>query len=426
MARKHYDDEFRRSAVDLYETTPGATVRSIAEDLGIERGTLRDWLDKFGTGRKTGHDGMATRSPLRRRSAGPADGAPADQTPEQELIRLREQVKHLQIDNTKLTTEREILRKAAKYFGRGDELVSRFQFVADHLDAYPVKWLCDLIEVNRTSFYQWRNAEPARQERAAADAALLEEITKVHDQDNTYGAPRITAELNDGKPAGERVNHKRVERVMRINQIVGYRRRRRVRTTVPEPAAQKYPDLLKRDFAADTPNSVYVGDITYLPLAIPGVEGRAKNLYLATVIDCCSRKVVGWAIADHMRVELVIDALRAAVGDRGCLDGAIFHSDHGSVYTSQAFAGVCAELGITQSMGAVGTSADNSLAESFNAAFKREVLQDRSCWPDETTCRREAFRWLTRYNTRRRHSFCGHVSPNEFERRFSDRIDRAA
>ncbi len=116
MARKHYDDEFRRSAVDLYETTPGATVRSIAEDLGIERGTLRDWLDKFGTGRKTGHDGMATRSPLRRRSAGPADGAPADQTPEQELIRLREQVKHLQIDNTKLTTEREILRKAAKYF----------------------------------------------------------------------------------------------------------------------------------------------------------------------------------------------------------------------------------------------------------------------------------------------------------------------
>ncbi len=304
--------------------------------------------------------------------------------------------------------------------------MSRFQFVADHLDAYPVKWLCDVLDVVRSSFYAWRTSAPARAERAMADAALLQEITLVHTEDKAYGAPRITAEINDGKPAGERVNHKRVERVMRENGIVGYRKRRRIRTTVPEPADRKHPDLVRRDFTATEPNSVYVGDITYLPLAVPGVDGRGKNLYLATVIDCYSRKLVGWAIADHMRVELVIDALQAAERERRSLRGAIFHSDHGSVYTSKDFAYTCTAMGVTQSMGAVGTSADNSLAESFNAAFKREVLQDATRWPDEITCRRQAFRWLTRYNTRRRHSYCDNTSPNAYERHFSDSIGDAA
>jgi len=116
-----------------------------------------------------------------------------------------------------------------------------------------------------------------------------------------------------------------------------------------------------------------------------------------------------------MRTELVEDALKAAAATRGSLAGAIFHSDHGSVYTSKDFARLCAMLGVTQSMGAVGTSADNSLAEAFNATFKREVLQDQNCWPDEATCRRQAFRWLIRYNTRRRHSWCGYRSPIAYE-----------
>ena len=232
----------------------------------------------------------------------------------------------------------------------------------------------------------------------------------VHDEDNTYGAPRITAELNDGVPDGERVNHKRVARVMRTNGIAGYRRRRRVTTTTPDPANQKVPDLLKRDFTATQINTRYVGDITYLPLATGG------NLYLATVIDCCSRRVAGWAIAEHMRTDLVADALKAAAGLRGSLAGAVFHADHGSQYTSKDFAKLCADLGVTQSMGAVGTSADNALAESFNAALKREVLQDRSCWADAASCRREVFRWLARYNTKRRHSRCRHSSPATYER----------
>ncbi len=287
--------------------------------------------------------------------------------------------------------------------------MSRFQFVADNSATFEVKRLCELVEVTRSSFYAWLQAAPSREARAAADAALAERIRAVHDEDATQGAPRITAELNDGAPEGERVNHKRVARVMRREGIRGYVKRRKVRTTIPEPSGQKHPDLLKRDFTADAPNRRYVGDITYLPL----VDG--SNLYLATVIDCYSRRLAGWAIADHMRTELVEDALKAAAATRGSLKGAIFHSDHGSVYCSKAYAKLCKQLGVTQSMGAVGSSADNALAESFNATMKREVLQDAACWPDELTCRRQVFKWLTRYNTKRRHSWCRYTSPIAYE-----------
>jgi transposase InsO family protein len=302
--------------------------------------------------------------------------------------------------------------------------VSRFQFVADHsttsCPGWSVKRLCELVEINRSSYYAWLNAAPARLERAAADAALAERIRVVHDDDKTQGAPRITAELNDGAGADEKVNHKRVARVMREHGIAGYRRRRKVRTTVPEPADQKVPDLLNRDFTAEAPNQRYVGDITYLPLA------DGNNLYLATVIDCYSRRLAGWSIADHLRTELVEAALNAAAATRGSLTGAIFHSDHGSQYTSKDFAALCSRLGVTQSMGAVGTSADNSLAESFNATLKREVLQDENSWPDKATCRRDVFRWVTRYNTRRRHSWCRYHSPNTYETLYPATLPSAA
>ena len=195
---------------------------------------------------------------------------------------------------------------------------------------------------------------PGRAARAAADAQLAERIRTIHEEDRTQGAPRITAELNDGAPPDRRVNHKRVARVMREHAIAGLRLRRRVRTTIPEPADQKVPDLLSRDFTAPAPNQRYVGDITYLPLA------DGSNLYLATVIDCYSRRLAGWAIAEHMRTDLVTDALNAAHGTRGSLAGAIFHSDHGSGIHLQGLRPALRPLGVTQSMGAVGTSADNA------------------------------------------------------------------
>ncbi len=274
--------------------------------------------------------------------------------------------------------------------------MTRFQFVADHRNTFEVKRLCELVQVTRSSFYAWLAAAPARDARTAADTVLAMRIRTIHGQDQAQGVPRITAELNDGADPDARVNHKRVARVMREQGLAGLRLRRRVRTTVPDPADQPVPDLLKREFRADAPNRRYVGDITYLPIA------DGTNLYLATVIDCHSRRLAGWAVAEHMRTDLIVDALRAARDTRGSLAGAIFHSDHGAQYTSQAFAEVCAQLGVVQSMGAVGTSADNALAESFNATLKRETLRGGHAWPDLATCRREVFRWVTRYNTRRR------------------------
>lgn len=302
--------------------------------------------------------------------------------------------------------------------------MNRFQFVQDHKDAYGVKRLCQVIGIAKSSFYAWVAAAPARAARAAADAALAARVRVLQDPvqggDPAYGAPRITADLNEGALPSQRVNHKRVARVMRDHQLAGIRLRRRVKTTVPDQSGRRFPDLIDRDFTTGTPGRRYVGDITYLPIA------DGTNLYLATCIDLGSRKLAGWQIADHMRTELVADALNAAARDRGSLAGAVFHSDHGAVYTSKAYVKLCKDLNLTQSMGAIGTSADNSLAESFNATLKRELLQGRPAFPDQATARQAVFRWANRYNTRRRHSAIGYHTPNSYEKALSATLTEAA
>jgi transposase InsO family protein len=286
--------------------------------------------------------------------------------------------------------------------------VNRFQFVADHQARYGVKRLCQAIGVARSSFYYWTATTADRAARHAADVALAGTIRRVHAaSDGTYGAPRVTAELRDD---GLHVNRKRVARVMRRFHVQGLRLRRRVQTTIADPAAAKAPDLIGRDFTAPAINQRYVGDITYLPI------GERGFLYLATVIDLHSRRLAGWAIADHMRTDLVIDALTAAQRTRGSLAGSIMHTDHGAQYTSRAFATACQAAGVRQSMSKVGSSADNALAESFNATFKRETLQGRRAFTDEREARLTSFRWLHRYNTIRRHSRLGQQPPITYER----------
>lgn len=284
---------------------------------------------------------------------------------------------------------------------------SRFQFVAEFASTYSVKRLCQVLQIGRSSYYKWRDGADRRAERAAADERLAAQAAAIHKEyDGTYGSPRVTAELRD---AGHRVNAKRVARVMREHGIVGVHLRKKVRTTVPAKEAPKVPDLLERDFTAAAPNRKYVGDITYLPV------GDGQFLYLATVIDCFNRRLVGWQIADHMRDDLVIEALDAAARERGSLRGAIFHSDNGRQYCSNDFTKAARRHGLTLSRGAVGTSADNALAESFNAALKRETLRGERRWNGARECRKSVFRWVTRYNTRRRHSYCDYMSPIDFE-----------
>ncbi|MFF4731981.1 IS3 family transposase [Streptomyces mirabilis] len=381
MGTPKYSPEFWADAVALYHSRPGGTYGSVAKDLGVNHETLRTWV------RDAEH------------AARP--GAVEATAMEEENRQLRARVKEPEL-------EREILRRAAKYFGGGDQLVSsRFQFVEDHRGAVGVKRLCRILAVSRSAFYRWPAGASARAGRARADAELAEHINRIHQEsDGTYGVPRVTAEL---KEAGRPVNHKRVERVMRTFQHL----RKKVRATIPEPSATPVPDLLQRDFAAQEPNTEYVGDITYLPI------GNGQFLYLATVLDLCSKRLTGWSIADHMRTSLVTDALRAAARARGGdgLCGAIFHSDNGAQYVSKEFAQVCSALGVTRSRGAVGTSADNAAAKSLNAAMKRETLQGRKRWNGAREARLAVFRWATRYNTRRRHSRLGQISPITYEQR---------
>ena len=291
--------------------------------------------------------------------------------------------------------------------------MNRFQFVYEHARRYGVKRLCHILGLARSSYYHWLASAPDRAAREAADQALAERIRAVHRaSQGTYGAPRITAELRE---AGELVNHKRVARVMRTFGIMGLRLRRKHTTTIADQAAAKAADLLRRDFTATEVNTKYVGDITYLRI------GASRFCYLATVMDLASRRLAGWAVADHMRVELVIDALKAAERTRGSLTGAIFHTDHGAQYTSKAFAEACREAGVLQSMGAVGSSADNAAAEALNAAFKRETLQGAHGFADEREARLAVFGWVHRYNTRRRHSRLGQISPIAYENTLIER-----
>ncbi len=301
--------------------------------------------------------------------------------------------------------------------------MNRFQFVEDHKNTYGVKRLCEVIEIARSSFYAWRVAAPRRAARAASDAALASRIKALQDRelggDRAYGAPRITAELNEGAGPGEKVNHKRVARVMARYGLAGIRLRRRVKTTLPDQSSGKFPDMIGRDFSVGEPGRRYVGDITYLPIA------DGTHLYLASCIDLGSRKLAGWDMADHMRTELVANALSAAWRERGSLRAAICHSDHGSVYTSKDYARLCEHYGVIQSMGGVGSSADNALAESFNATLKRELLEGRSAFPDQATAYRAVFRWAHRYNTRR-HSAIGNTTPNTYETAYWATLAQAA
>ncbi|MEV2202413.1 IS3 family transposase [Streptomyces fradiae] len=402
MVMKVYSPEFKADTVALYLSDPSHTFEGIGKDLGISRETLRNWV----RAERARHGGGSTTRTSTEKNT--VDSPPTAEELQAENEALRRELATVRKENQKLATERDILRKATKFFRTRDDLVtSRFQFVEDHHRAWCVKRLCQVLEIARSSFYKWRTGRAARAAREQADVVLAERIRAVHAEwDGAYGRPRVTAELRE---AGERVNHKRVGRVMRKFGIAGLRLRKRQVTTVPEPSATLVPDLFRRDFTARGPNLKYVGDITYLPV------GDGEFLYLATVIDCFSRRLVGWSVAHHMRTELVTDALRAAARTRGSLAGAVFHSDHGAQYTSRQFTEGCAELGIRQSMGTVGTSADNALAESFNATLKRETLRGAGRFDGTRACRLAVFRWTTRYNTRRRHSANGQQAPIAYE-----------
>jgi putative transposase len=280
-----------------------------------------------------------------------------------------------------------------------------FRFVAAKKAEHSIKTMCRVLEVSRSGFHAWENRAPSA--RAVEDERLLERIRAIHAGNRkVYGAPRIHAELRLAD--GVRVGRKRVERLMRQAGISGMVARKRGRTTIRVPGVRVCEDLVDRAFLAAAPNRLWVADITYLRTW----EGW---LYLVAVQDLFSRRIVGWSMADHMRTELVSDALQMALARRRPEPGLIWHSDQGSQFVSLAFGQQARAAGIAQSMGSKGDCFDNAVAESFFATLKKELIHGRS-WPSKAELRTEVFEYIeVFFNRRRRHSTLGMLSPAQFE-----------
>jgi putative transposase len=268
----------------------------------------------------------------------------------------------------------------------------------------PVRRLCETLGVSTSGYYDWLNRAPSA--RVQANAALVQSIRDAHSQsDETYGMPRIRAELADW---GIQASRKRIARLMQQNHLRGVSRRRGwCVTTERNPRQRPAPDLVERRFVATDINQLWVADMTY----VPTWEGF---LYLAVVTDVFSRKVVGWAFGVHMTAELVIRALDMALLTRKP-QNVIHHSDQGSQYTSIAFGNRCKEMNVRPSMGTVGDAYDNAMAESFFATLECELI-DRRTWKTKAQARLAIFTWIESwYNPRRRHSALGYLSPINFE-----------
>ncbi len=276
---------------------------------------------------------------------------------------------------------------------------------AEKASGVPVSMACELLGVSRSGFHKWQRRAPS--DRALSDAWLLEKIKAIHAENReVYGAPRVHAELR--MRDGIRVGRKRVERLMRQAGLSGLVARKQGRTTIRVPGVRVADDLVGRRFRPSAPDVLWIADLTYLRTW----EGW---LYLAAVQDAYSRRIVGWGMADHMRAELVVDALSMAVKRRRPPPGLIHHSDQGSQYVSLGFGQACTTSGISRSMGSRGVCWDNAVAETFFATLKKELVYRRS-WPTRRELSTEVFEYIEAfYNRQRRHSTLGYLSPAEFE-----------
>ncbi len=269
---------------------------------------------------------------------------------------------------------------------------------------YPIATMCRVLDVSTSGYYAWLNRPPSP--RAQRDAELPQRIASIFEASRqTYGAPRVHAELAE---EGVAVSRKRVARLMRLQGLEGASRRRGKRkTTIRDKQSRPAPDLVDRDFTADAANRLWVADITYIPT-------YAGFLFLAVVLDAWSRKVVGWAMANHLRTELVLDALEMAVEQRRP-SNVIHHSDQGCQYTSIAFGSRCKDANIRPSMGSVGDCYDNAMCESFFATLECELL-DRNRFTSHAEAKMAVFCFIEGwYNLERRHSSLGYLSPVRFE-----------
>lgn len=317
-------------------------------------------------------------------------------------------------ENRNLRRENEVLREAAEPLIHDAAARERFAFIHARRERFSVRLLCRVLVTDRCNYHGWVRAEAKRREREYDDERLTALILEVHTAHPAYGVPRVTRELQaQGVPAGRRA----VARLMRENGISGITRRRRRNLTKPDPGAAAVPDLLRRDFTAPMPGLKLIGDISCFPTN----EGW---LYLATVLDLCSKELIGYAIAPHMRASLAVDAISAAHRTGLVAGNAIMHTDRGGQYHSKPYRAVLGRLEIRQSTSRTGSCLDGAAAESFFATIKAEIGVES--WPDRPSARRDIATWITSYNERRLHSSLGYRTPAESRTAWQHRMSTAA
>ena len=281
----------------------------------------------------------------------------------------------------------------------------RFRFIEDRRADYPVTIMCDVLGVSPAGYYAWR-ARP-ESPRAAANRELVDDIKRVHrDTNGRYGSPRVHAEL---RAQGRGASRGRIERLMRRHGIRAVMARpRRVRTTDSRHDFPIAPNLLERNFVAAAPNRIWLADITY-------VETDQGWLYLATVMDLYSRKIVGWAMADHLRAELPLAALAMAIATQRPGAGSIHHSDRGVQYASAEYRKMMQSAGFRASMSRRADCYDNAPMESFFHTLKTELVHHQH-YARREDATRDIFAYIEGfYNRTRRHSAIGYLSPIEME-----------
>jgi len=281
----------------------------------------------------------------------------------------------------------------------------KYRFIGNHRQNHPVGQQCNVLGVSRSGYYAWRERQK-KQKQDDSRRALIEHIRRIHKKSRrTYGSPRVHAEL---RAEGVICNHKRVARLMRLEGIQGRRKRRKVVTTDSRHAYPVAPNLLNREFEAEAPNEKWVADITYIPT-------REGWLYLAVVMDLYARKIVGWSMSHQITADLVEDALRMALYERQPDPGLLHHSDRGSQYASEQIRHILANNQIEVSMSRNGNCYDNAVMESFFSTLKCEQVHHQD-YKTRMEASRDIFEYIAGfYNTVRRHSTLGFLSPNQFE-----------
>ncbi|MGP5698089.1 IS3-like element ISAar4 family transposase [Glutamicibacter arilaitensis] len=374
---QEFKDELCREVIDT-----ARPIKSVATEYGVGTETLRNWLKKY----KEAHGGPETEPELN--------------------VSERARLKELERENQELKAEAAFPKKSGRILRKGATVVAKYEFI-DSYAAGPstpaIVKMCRWLGVSRSGFYHWRSRPVSA--TAARRQALADRVSHFFEEsEGTYGYRRIHADL---AAENTECSPELVRQIMRQEGLVPCQPRPfRTTTEADAEAAASMPDLVKRDFTANRPGLKFVGDITY-------IHTWQGFIYLATVIDCYSKKVVGWAIEDHMRAELVEKALRNAADTSRIEPNAISHSDRGSVYTSASYRALVARLGMRSSMGKTGICWDNSQAETFFSALKNERVY-RTTYATKERARKDVIRYIEGfYNSRRRHSALGYRRPNK-------------